>query len=98
MTNLTPALIDAAAAYRITRLLQTDTFPPAALLRGRIDERGGLLAEMYECPWCLGFWVSVAVVAARRLVPHLWGPIACALATSVVVGLMSERDADGETP
>lgn len=102
--------VDMLAAARITRLVTTDTFPPVkrareALLK-RVDPRGvrkikgaepPALAELIECNWCAGFWISTAVVAARWRFPRLWGAVAPVWATSMVVGLVagvSEREGD----
>lgn len=97
--------VQAAAAYRITRLIQEDQLPPLPALRQRMTDatmrrikRGEqreasaadfLAAEMtymVNCPWCLGFWVSVAVLLADALAPRLWRPLATALALSAAVG------------
>lgn len=92
--------VQAAAAYRITRLIQEDALPPLPALRrkmtwfathgdqesikGRIQQE---LVYMVNCPWCLGFWVSVAVLLADVVAPRLWRPLATALALSAVVGV-----------
>lgn len=102
--------VDALAASRLTRLITTDDFPPVKALRewalNRVDPykvrkvKGAeppALAELIECNWCAGMWVSGGVVALRRLVPGLWDPLARILATSMVVGLVagvSEREGD----
>jgi hypothetical protein len=78
----------ALAAFRITRLLQRDTIldvPRDRFLDKHAADRWG---ELVNCPWCLGFWVSVAVVLAATLLPRrLWEPAVVALASSAVVGL-----------
>ena len=89
--------VQAAAAYRITRLIQEDQLPPLPALRERMNAAlvadappgriTGELIYMVNCPWCLGFWVSVAVLAADTLAPRLWRPLATALALSAAVGL-----------
>ena len=88
--------VQAAAAYRITRLLQEDSLPPLPGLRRKLNERlmregltalEGELIYMVNCPWCLGFWVSVAVLLADAVAPRLWRPLATALALSAAVGL-----------
>lgn len=50
------------------------------------------LATLVTCPWCAGVWVAFAVVAARRIVPRLWAPMAKALAMSATTGLLSIAD------
>lgn len=44
---------------RITRLITLDTITQP--IRDRLT---GLLGALAECPWCSGFWVSVAVGAS----------------------------------
>lgn len=92
--------VQAAAAYRITRLIQEDQLPPLPALRQRMawfavhgdqeSTRGRIQQElvyMVNCPWCIGFWVSVAVLLADAVAPRLWRPLATALALSAAVGL-----------
>lgn len=42
------------------------------------------LATLLACPWCVSVWVGFGVVAARRIVPRLWDPVARALALSML--------------
>jgi hypothetical protein len=89
--------VQAAAAYRITRLVQEDDLPPlpelrrwmnSAVAQGSVKGRfGEELIYMVNCPWCLGFWVSAAVLLADAIAPRLWRPLATALALSAAVGL-----------
>lgn len=83
-------LIVALAAHRLTRLGLLDTMPLGALRQRLIDrEPGGRVAELLTCPWCLGWWVSLAVVLAACVLPRaLWQPIAVALAASTVTALL----------
>lgn len=105
-------LVDMAAAARVTRLVTTDTFPPVKHLRDwlldKVDPRQvrkvekaepPTFVELIECNWCAGFWISVAVVVARKRFPDLWDPIARVFATSYAVGMLaglSEREGDLE--
>lgn len=50
------------------------------------------LAELLECPWCVSIWIAAGVVAARRIAPRLWGPIAALLAASTIAGVLSRDD------
>ena len=89
--NLLDAAIQVGAAYRLTRLVQEDALPPMPAVRDAMDERlvadpDDLLATLITCPWCLGFWMVVLVMAADALVPRLWRPLATALALSAAVG------------
>jgi len=86
------AVVDALAAYRLTRLLVSDGIadrPREALLRGLRSREHLKLVELVECPWCIGFWVASAVVIARRAVPHLWGPVADVFAFSATAGIVA---------
>ena len=75
---------DALAVWRLTRLATRDTITarPRDWATGRSRFLEGLLA----CPWCTSVWVAAGVVAARRLVPGLWEPVAEVLAASAVAG------------
>jgi hypothetical protein len=82
----------ALAAHRLTRLVTSDDLldaPRTAVVR-RLGARPNL-ADAVRCDWCVGAWVSAAVVlagsrwpAARRL--------AAIPALSSVVGLLSTLD------
>lgn len=90
-------LVDALAAYRLTRLVVedeiTDQFREAIQRRlaGRDYDR---LIYLLSCYWCSGFWISLAVLWARRATPRRWDPAARALAVSALVGLIHERSSD----
>lgn len=59
------------------------------LLRGR-DPRGvPRTADLVTCRWCASVWVSFGVLAARRLFPRMWDPVARALALSSVSTLIA---------
>lgn len=89
-------LVSLAAALRLTRLAIKDTITQG--LRNRIialasrdgtKGRIGLwFAEMFECPWCVGFWASAAIAA---LVLVHWTLPVYALALSELVGLLYVR-------
>jgi hypothetical protein len=90
----TTVAVDAMASYRLTRLLISDGIAdrPRSALTGSLRGRGNRkLVELIECPWCTGFWVAVGVVAARRLVPAAWDPVARILAFSAAAGLVASR-------
>lgn len=112
-----PALADALAAYRITRLVTTDeiTETPRELLVRWAFTRAGWhleqtedetvveamerfraehadppkLATLVTCRWCTGVWVAFGVVAARRLAPRAWQPVAEALALASAAALVA---------
>jgi hypothetical protein len=91
--------VDALAAFRLTRLVIEDTITEP--LRQRVKHRAmrevdspGTAAKvetLLSCPWCVGFWVSCGVVAARRVAPRSWVPLAEVLALSAAVGIIAEN-------
>lgn len=83
------ALLVALASFRLTRLLQRDTILDRPRQAFMDKHYAGRLGELANCPWCLGFWVSVAVVLAATVLPRkLWEPVVVAFAASAVVGLL----------
>lgn len=87
-------LVDAAATYRLTRLLTRDTFPPTRRLREYVVRRWpkASLSELAVCPWCVSFWIGAGVLAARMVAPDAWTLFALPLAYSAAAGLLSMRD------
>lgn len=58
-----------------------------------IEDRGPDWAvELLSCPWCLSFWVALAVVGVFTASPGLAVAGASIFAISAVVGLISEKD------
>lgn len=101
-------VLDALAVYRLWRLAAKDTILDGprddlvAAIRDDAQHRGRTAVpwqvELLFCPWCLGFWLAVIAVAARRYCPRIWDPIATVLAVSALVGLVAEAEeqaADG---
>jgi hypothetical protein len=87
-------LVDALASYRVTRLLVSDGIVDRQrhAVVDRLRRRGHRkLVELSECPWCIGFWVACGVVAARRVIPRTWAPVAQAFAFSAVSGLLASE-------
>lgn len=80
-------VVDALAAYRITRLITEDTI--TAGLRDRV--RSPVLRKFVNCPWCVGFWVSCGVVTARTVAPRTWAPVATAFALGATTGVIAEN-------
>ena len=73
MEPLTLLVVMSLVAYRVTRLVVSDSFPPVARLRDAIVGADGeklvgtkleTLGELLTCYWCASFWISGAVVAA----------------------------------
>lgn len=93
-------LLLALGAYRIWRLLADDTIlekPRRWLVRLGPDWRddGDKVPDNYReylalfimCPWCLGFWVSIAVWGAWQIWPHGTEVAMVPLAISTIVGV-----------
>jgi Protein of unknown function (DUF1360) len=95
--------LDALAAFRLWRLAARDELtadlrerweafayahlsPPAEPGHGQPVPKAIVLVG---CPWCLGFWLTIAVVALRN--QPWWRPARDALAVSALVGLIAER-------
>ena len=91
MIGLTPFawLIVGLASFRLTRLLNKDTIAgPVRSLGGRA---GMKWIDFISCPWCVGAYVSAAVVVASLLWWHEVQYGVIVLAISAIVGLISER-------
>lgn len=100
--------VNALAAYRLTRLWTRDSLPPLPRVRQHVldkldeiqDAKGSHephpLAALVDCPWCIGFWISVGVVAAATVTPRAWRPLATALAFSAVVANIAVREPSDE--
>lgn len=80
MTDPDPAalLVDALCAYRLTRLLTTDSI--TAPLRYRLSELHPFLADLLSCDHCASVWAAAATAVLPRRVRH---PLAVAGAVSV---------------
>lgn len=52
------------------------------------------LARLITCRWCAGIWIAGGVVAARRLAPRAWDPVATAMALSAVAVLLARAETD----
>lgn len=90
----TPSLdlaVDAAAAYRLTRLVTTDRISDP--LREAIGRRWpeSRLDVLVNCPWCTGVWVAAGVQAASTFAPRAWRPVARALAVAAIAGVAGAR-------
>lgn len=99
-------LVVVLAAYRITRLIVSDSeddedkkgFPPAVRARRWIVRRFGVESswvDLISCPWCVGFWVSSATVLVGFHGHPLLDQLLLCWAVSTGVGAMAlliERD------
>lgn len=84
-------LVIALAAARITRLITTDTLTdPLRLWIARTYE-SDWVDELFTCPWCMGFWVSLVTVLITLAYPD--NPVVTigvlAFAVSEVVGIIA---------
>lgn len=52
------------------------------------------LARLVTCRWCAGVWIAAGVVAARRLAPRAWEPVAEGLALSAAAVLLAGAEDD----
>ena len=52
------------------------------------------LARLITCRWCAGVWIAGGVVAARRLAPRAWDPVATAMALSAAAVLLARAESD----
>lgn len=92
-------LVVGAVSYRLWRLLAVDKVTEPArdtvLYGHRLWNSKAFtwLANMVECPWCLGFWINLGVTAG--LVGQLveWpAAVAVALIGSTTTGLLGKLD------
>lgn len=80
------------AVMRLTRLLNADTILDP--VRIRLARRYGPEATVLEflgCPWCVGFWLSLAAAPVVVIALDLswWWAVPLALACSQVTGMVS---------
>lgn len=93
------ALILALGAYRLWMLLAKDTITKPWRTRFLGYEDNGArnrwphphrrTAEFVHCPWCLGFWISLACVAAYYEWPHATRLALAPFALSAALALIS---------
>lgn len=50
------------------------------------------IGQLVECPWCVGYWLSGAVVLVASLVGSVPLPLLVWFAVSTLVGLIGEVD------
>lgn len=89
------AAVYVLAAYRLTRLITHDSLPPVKRLRDYVLNRWGdsPWSELADCPWCMGFWVSVGttiLVSTPAAMVYRW--VAVPLAIATIIGLIANRD------
>lgn len=84
------------AVYRLWRLAAIDDMPWLVTARNRLvgaqltagvwTFRRPALAHMIGCPWCLGWWFTLAATAAWWGAPHATLVAAIPFAAATVVG------------
>jgi len=80
----------ALGAFRITRLIVVDTILDDAreATVGRLDP-DGKLAELFGCPWCIGFWICIVIAIIWMLAPINTERVMLPFALSAIVGLVA---------
>lgn len=73
-------ILASLAAFRITRLITTDTFPLVAKPRAALLRRYGTSSwsELLTCTYCLGAWIALGILALLKWLgyAHLtWGQV-----------------------
>ena len=81
-------LVDALAVFRLSRLVTRDRITEP--LRTRAEHGPEWLAYLLRCAWCSSPYLAVGVIAARRIFPRPWAPVAEVLACSAVAGLLTD--------
>ncbi len=91
-------LVLVLAAYRITRLVGWDDFPLAARARAWATGEGSdgtferpVLEHFLTCPFCIGFWISLAVYGAWLSAPTPTLYAMTPFAISASVGLIAKN-------
>ena len=77
----------ALAAYRVFRLLAHDTVLDP--VRHRLVRAESKQEEFLQCPFCLGFWISIAWWFAWIFSAHWTLVVAAPFAISAVVALVA---------
>jgi uncharacterized protein DUF1360 len=87
----------AGAAFRTWRLLAADAIldKPREWLTRRAKAEAGKHREEVDiflhCPWCLGFWVTLAWWGAWLIWPHATVLLAVPWAANALVGLVAQN-------
>lgn len=88
-------LLTSLGAFRVTRLITTDTIPPVKWLRKKAIYAVGPMSpwsEVFTCPWCIGPYVSVIAVLVLSYFVDIQLPVFWMAAMSSVIGLISTVD------
>jgi uncharacterized protein DUF1360 len=91
-------IVMSLCAYRVTRLVVRDSFPPVQRLRDALvgaDEhrlvgtRWEWFGELITCYWCAGFWVAGATVLVTDFVTSVPLPLIAWWAVAGVASLIT---------
>jgi hypothetical protein len=74
------------AAYRVWHLGALDTILDAP--RTWLEEHSVKLSDFITCPWCAGFWISIATVLVVDAFSSVELPVLQMIAVSGAVGLL----------
>lgn len=82
-------LLDFVAVYRLTKLVIDDEI--VAEIREKIWDKfppeSTKIGYLLTCPWCVSFWMAVAIVTTRKINPEIADYISGILAASAVTGI-----------
>jgi hypothetical protein len=79
----------ALAAFRVFHLLAFDTILDS--IRHRLVKAESPQEEFLQCPWCTGFWVTLAWFLASEAWPHGSLVVAAPFAISAVLALVASH-------
>lgn len=85
-------VLNVGAVYRIARVIARDSILDGP--RSRIQNKyHGMLVNLMQCMWCLGFWFSIVAVflTAWTTTHDLWLIAASMLTVSTVVGMIGDH-------
>jgi hypothetical protein len=89
-TTIYTFVILCLAAFRLTRLVTTDTITEG--LRNKIWSKWPpttKLGYLITCNWCVGYWTSALLVLFVLILPQATLVVSLMLAISAAVGLIS---------
>lgn len=85
-------LLVCLTAYRLTRLVVSDSWPPSEWMRGQVIDRTGEESSwsyLVHCPWCMGMWIAGLVTAATDVAVGLPVPLLVWGAAATACGLIA---------
>ncbi len=80
---------DGLSVYRITRILTTDRIGQP--YRDWMAKQGETAEYYSQCSWCTSVAVAAGVLAVSQFAPKAWRPVARALASSAITGLIAQN-------